>query len=322
MVDDVLGGIFGGLFGSGSSGISKAAAQCFGQGAANTIRSLLTPLIGAISTFGYVQQFNLQQDALALAERGVVIAERTIELSERNYNEIAIPIFQRFRDYFDDCVPDMKNVQRAFIDKSMACEEYTADFDGQEGRARGQVAPQFDAARKQVRRSRGKGSIGYVKDQDIRISIAQAVATSNAVNLAYRFEDNRKIVLDQQCFERCQAGAAMASSITAQAFNGLNGAASVVNSALSQVQGATGNLIAQLNETAQSVQNNADFFGSIANGGFRFLGANTFQGPQSNGVIGSPFGFGGGGGGFGLGSFGIGGVGINGGIFGGGSGIF
>ena len=303
-IGSVLGGVLGGIFGGGDGdgGISKSAAQCFGQGAASTWALALSPLIAAASTFGLIRQYELQRDALALAERGVVIAERTIELSERNYNEIAVPIFQRMRDYFDDCVPDMKNVQRAFIDKAFGCEEYVPDYEGQEARAKFRVASQFTQARKQTRRSRGKGAVGYICDQDIRFSIAQAQAASDAANRGYRFEDARKIQLDQQCFERCQVAASLANSITGQVFNGLNGAASVVNNALTGVSRASNSLVEQLNQAANSTTNNADFFGSIANGGFNFLGSNSFQAPATNSVFGSPFGFGGGGSGFGGGS--------------------
>ena len=314
-IGQVLGGVLGGLLGGGGDGggISQAAAACFGIKSTTAQAAYIAPLAGIIGTFGFIRQYELQRDALALSERGVILAERAMELAERQYNEIALPIFQRFKNYFDECVADMKVWQRRFIEKAFECDEYEAQYDEQEGRARARVSAQFDSAEKQIARSRGKYSVGHVCNQNIRLSIAKAMALSDAANRGYRFEDAKKVRLDQQCFERCQAGASVASSITGQAFNGLNGAASGTNNAVRNVQSSATTLVAQLNEAANFTTQNADFFGGLANGAFRFLGANTFQPPQTGGVIGSPSGFGTNtGGGFGVGGFGgLGGQGTN-----------
>lgn len=299
-----LGDIFnevGDIFGIGGTGsgqvISKSAAECWGKGAVDCRNSFertwLPALAGIIGTYGYIRQYELQRDALALQERAIRVAERGIELAERNYNEIAVPVFQRFRDYFDNCVDKMKEYQTRFIEKAFECEEYEADYEGQAGRVKGRISANFDSIRMKVRRSRGKYSTGYVCNEDIRLGIAEGIALSDATNRAYRYEDAKKIRLDQQCFERCQVAASLANSISAQAFNGLNGGASLTQSGLARIQTAQGQLAQAQNNAAQQTSQFADFFGGIANGAFQFVGFSTFQAPQQSGVFGAPQGFGG-----------------------------
>lgn len=225
-------------------------------------------LSGLIGVYSLVRQHQIQRDYLRLAEEQVEQAERYLLLSEDNYNNIAVPTFRCQKDLFDRYLSDFSGRESEFLTDAFKFDEFTPDYDVQEGRALGAVSAAFGRARQQRRRNIGKYNTGRACHDIVETSIAEARASVAAVNTAYRYEEQRKFRFDQWYFQRRTAGVAMVSDMASRVVSGINQGVAGVNSALAGV----GSAVAASNQAFQFVENattnQANFFGSLGRTAF------------------------------------------------------
>ena len=276
-------------------------------------------LLGLVGIYGVVRQQQALEDQIRLQERVVGQADCYLDLAKRNYDEvtranyeeivrptfeqITVPAFECQKDLFNRYVGDMRDYEIRFLaDAYCEPKSYDPDFCTAQGRAMSTTQAQFDRARQDVGRRRGKFASGRCCSEEIQFSLAAATARVGAANAAYRDEVRLKFEIDQWYFRRRAAAAEFAANTRAQVISGVNGGIAAVNSGLSALAqgvsattsavGAVGGAVSGLTAAAGGLGDafgaQGSSFAAISNGAFSFLGYQTTQ--QSGGFGG--FGFG------------------------------
>jgi len=297
-----------------TSYISCLESQCQQNETLTNARNILLGLIGV---YGVIRQQQALEDQIKLQERVVGQADDYLQLAQRNYDEvtksnyeqvvrptfeqITVPAFQCQKDLFNRYDGDMRDYELRFLDDAYCLpKEYTPQFSAAQGRAMSAVQGQFDRARQDAARRRGKYASGRCCSEEISFSIAAATARVGAANDAYREEVRLKFEIDQWYFRRRAAAAEFAANARAQVISGVNGGVAAVNSGLSALSGAVGAASASVNAIGTAVGSltraagglgeafaaQGSSFAAISNGAFSFLGYQTTRQPTS-------FGFGG-----------------------------
>ena len=249
-----------------------------------TWRSVLAGLVGAYSV---VRQYQLNKRMVDLQERSVKVAEEYLKLAQRAYDEISLPTFNRLRDHFDYARDKWRPRLDEFMAEAFRLKEYRPQYAIAQGRAMSTVQSEFDKARKMRQRSRGRYEIGRACHEDILFAIAGAQARVAAADAAFRYEDTKKLKLDEWYWQRQSAGADAAANGLANAISGLNGAVAGVASGLSAISTGVARVAQAANQAEGAYGNMRDYWGTIGNGAFGMGGWNRwFQGGQS------PIGFG------------------------------
>lgn len=288
-------------------------SQCEQNDTLTTTRNLLLGLIGI---YGVIRQQQALEDQIDLQERVVDQADDYLDLAERNYNEvtranyeeivrptfeqITVPAFECQKDLFNRYDLDMRDFEIRFLDDAYCLPKtYDPDFCASQGRAMSTTQAQFDRARQDVARRRGKFASGRCCSEEVSFSIAAASARVAAANASYRDEVRLKFEIDQWYFRRRAAAAEFAANARAQVISGVNGGIAAVNSGLSALAqgvsaatsavGAVGGAVSGLTSAAGGLASafgaQGSSFASISNGAFSFLGYQTTQGNSGFGGL-------------------------------------
>lgn len=280
-------------------------ATCEQNDSLATVRNLLLGLVGI---YGVIRQQQALEDQIALQERVVDQADCYLDLAKSNYNDvtkanyeeivrptfeqITVPAFECQKDLFNRYVGDMRDYEIRFLaDAYCEPKSYDPDFCAAQGRAMSTTQAQFDRARQDVGRRRGKFASGRCCSEEIQFSIAAATARVGAANAAYRDEVRLKFEVDQWYFRRRAAAAEFAANARAQVISGVNGGIAAVNSGLSAlaqgvsaansgisaVGGAVNGLTSAAGGLGDAFAAQGSSFASISNGAFSFLGYQTTQ---------------------------------------------
>lgn len=273
-----------------------------------TLTNARNLLLGLVGVYGVIRQQQALEDQIDLQERVVDQADDYLSLATRNYDEvtkanyeevvrptfeqITVPAFECQKDLFNRYEGDMRGYELRFLDDAF-CEPklYEPDFCAAQGRAMSTTQAQFDRARQDARRRRGKYASGACCSEEISFSIAAATARVGAANAAYRDEVRLKLELDQWYFRRRAAAAEFAANTRAQVISGVNGGIAAVNSGLSALNqsvsgagaaiGAVGGAVNGLTSAARGLGDafgaQGSAFASLSNGAFSFLGYQTTQ---------------------------------------------
>lgn len=253
-----------------------------GQAYANAITTIGTQqntwqatLAGIIGTVGVIQQALLLERQVDLQERTVDQAQEYLDLTERSYEEVTLnayncqkELFTRYRDTFADCAEE-------FLTETKRLAAYTPAYDLQEGRAVSSVQRNIDRAEKRRKRQRGKYSTGACCHEGIWFSMEAARLSTDAANHAYRYEDDRKLRLDEWYFQRQSIGAQLVENMRAHVISGVNSGTTNVANGLNAIGNGVQALRASTSDLAGGIRDQASFFGSVANGAFRFAGFNN-----------------------------------------------
>lgn len=237
-------------------------------------------LMGIIGIYGFIKQADLLERQTDLQEEVVEQGREYLELAQRTFEEVTLDayrcqkgLFERFKNLFQKC-------ESEFLDESKRLVEYEPKYKVQEGRAVSSVQAAMDRARKRRSRQRGKYATGQCCHEDIWFAMETARLEVDAVNHAYRYEDDKKIRLDDWYWSRQTTGAQMVENMRAQVINAVNGGVSNVSGGLSSIGSALGELRLGTNGLSGALRDQASFFGTLSNGAFRAAG---FTGGQQAG---------------------------------------
>ena len=232
---------------------------------------------GLIGVYSIVQQHQLNKRMTDYAERNVVVAENYYQLALTNYNDIVRPAYDRSEAYWDHFVSDLQSYEVDFATAAFANTTWTPDYVAQQGRAVAGVQRGFDIAIRQASRSVGPYHTGMCCSTETMINIARGHAVGAIANAAYRHEDEKKIRMEDIYFDRKTAGVSAIAGVSGNAASMLTG--SVSNSArgldaVGRAASAGGEAYGQMANATASM---SDFWGSIGNGAFSFMGYSGFD---------------------------------------------
>lgn len=258
-------------------------------------QQLLSTIIGI---YAYVKQWEAIKEQIKIAQRYVAIAERYLSLAEDNYHNIAVPTWERQRDLFDRYKTDFAHRENEYVAEAFRLKEYQPDHKLWEGRALGMVQSRFDRSIQQRMRQIGKYNRGRACHESLQFAIMRGLATVDAMNHGFRYEEEKKRFLDQWFWQRQTAGVKVVETMRGHVISGINGGVAGANSAMQVVGSSVRNLGSATEMLMGAWANMADFWGGIGNSAMQMAGYG--QGRS----LGMPFGFSGNTGGEGSHSFG------------------
>lgn len=275
--------------------ISPGAAAQFGENAANAWSAVYETevdrkyavedrrvqwqevLAGLIGTYSIVQQYNLNRRMVELAERAQDSADELKDLSIQNYNEIIKAAFDKACDYWNRYLNTLSQYEPRYMQDAFANTDYDPEYATQKGRAMAGVQRSFDVAIKAAHRARSPYAVGACCDATTRLNIARANAMVALSNASYRYEDQKKITLEEQYFQRKTAGMRVLASIAGLAGNMMTGAAGLSSAGINAVSNAVSQGNDAYGQMANAVAGMGDFWGTIGSGAFRYMGYNSFN---------------------------------------------
>lgn len=247
-------------------------------------QNLLSSLIGI---YAYVKQYEAIKKQIAIAERYVAIAEKYLRLAEDNYFKIAVPTWERQRDLFDRYKTEFAHRENEYVGEAFRLKEYQPDHKLWEGRAIGLVQSRFDRSIQQRMRQLGKYNRGRACHESLQFAVLRGLATVDAMNHGFRYEEEKKRFLDQWFWARQTAGVKVVETMRGHVISGINGGVAGTNNAFGAVNAAVRNFGDATENLMGAWANMADFWGGIGNSAMK--GAGYAQGRS----LGMPFGFGG-----------------------------
>ncbi|MFV0512503.1 MAG: hypothetical protein ACK5MY_02535 [Jhaorihella sp.] len=215
-------------------------------------------LAGLVGTYGLIRQYELM-------ERQVDLNERVVDYTERNYDEIALPAYEHNEDLFVRYETDFAPYELEYINEAKSKLEYTPDYEGQAGRAMAGVGEQFTRLRQRRTRQRRKYATGECCSENLLLDVMQAQALAQASNRGYRYEDERKLRLEEWYWSRYASGAQLVETMRANVISG-------VNSGVANASGAVGQITAAARGATDAINTRASFFGTLSNGAFQLAG--------------------------------------------------
>lgn len=253
--------------------MSQAAAMAAwvgGYGAPIAIADAVLKTV--VGTYGTIRQFELYERQTGLMERGVTQAQDYLTLARRTYDEVATPTQDRLRRLFDRFLADFAGYESPYVLESQRLKTYVPAYELQEGRALAAVRARFDRAARARQRQVGRYSAGRVADDALQFAIAAALAQTDAANAAYRYEDAKKISLEEWYWSRQSDGLRYVGNMQGNAISALNGAAAGMSGALNAIGNGVGRVGQALAGVGAAVGNNAQANAALANGAFRSIG--------------------------------------------------
>lgn len=274
--------------------ITPEAARVWGleavQETSSTQNAFLTAyqvLLGLIGTYGVIAQSQRLDDMVELNERQVVVAERYVGLAEDNYRDVTLETFERQRDLFDRYVTTFQAFEQEFVDEARRLIEYIPRYSVQEGRAVANVGMTFGALRRRRQLQRSRYDCGAHANESLIMDMAEAAAGVDALNRGYRYEDEKKLQLDQWYWSRYTTFGQFVDGMRAHVITGINGGAAGATQGIHAITGAVGQMGQAVQGMTSALGDQASFFGSLSNGAFTQLG--FLMGQQSVPTIGSAF---------------------------------
>jgi hypothetical protein len=233
-----------------------------------------------IGTYGYIKQWQINERMVELAERNTDRADANFALTKQAYDTITVPSFNRMRDLYDRYTT-FQGREDQYVNRAYAKEEYCPDYDLQEGRAISRAQVLFDKAALQQRRAVGKYNTGRACHNATYFAIEAAKAKTDAANIAYRYEDQKKIHMDEIYWKRFTQGAMFVQHLGDRGVTGLTGANNYANNALGSMTASTRLSMEAGAQMAGALANQSGMWGSIAQSAFKGLGYQSgMQGQQ------------------------------------------
>jgi len=247
----------------------------------DTWQMLLSTLMGV---YGLIKQHELLDRQMKVAESMLALQQEYLGLSKANYFDIVVPTWTRQKDLYDRYVSQFAPYETAYMEDSFRLKEYTPQYALQEGRALAGVQNKFDKAFLQRRRQMGKYNSGRCCSEGTKFAILTALAKIDAANHGYRWEEAKKLQLDEWYWKRRTDGARIVDSMASRVVSGINGGTANAISGMNSMGNAYQGMQAAGNSVMGALSNQASFWGSVANFGFKNAG--YFAGRDSV----SPFG--------------------------------
>ena len=221
-----------------------------------------------VGIYGLVRQYQIQKDYLDETKAATAQAERYLKLAESAYQTISVPTFRCQKALFQRYLCDFSTYESRYVGDAFRLKEYDPKYQVQEGRAISTVQRMFDKARLQRQRINGKYNTGRACHDTTTMLIQQAQAKVAAANTAYRYEEERKLQLDDWYWQRRSAGIGVVGNMRANVITGLNGGATTANDGLGAVGRGVGRLSSAVDASGDAFANMADFWGGISRAGF------------------------------------------------------
>lgn len=225
-----------------------------------------------LGTYAVVQQYDLLERQTDMNERMVDYAERYLELAEDNYQDITLDAYQANRALFDRFVTSFQPFETEFLSEAGTLRTYTPNYAAQQGRATAGVGQQFTMIRQRRARQRNRYAMGECCHENLMLDIAQAGAMSDAMNRGYRFEDEKKLRLDDWYWQHYSQAMQLVENMRSNVITGLNGGVANATGAVSAISGMMSQANAAVRGAGEALQDQASFFGTLANGAFRMSG--------------------------------------------------
>lgn len=244
-------------------------------------RAVKEALLFAMGTYGVIKQWESLDEQIKLNERGVDQAQEYLELAQKNYEEITVRAFdcnkKLFDDYYEDCGP----CEATFKERAFEKYGFEPDHETSLSRAVSSARQAFTSSTKSQKRATSRFAVGMREELNHRRDVRQALAESHAVNIAYRFEDERHLTWDSYYWKRNQAGAAFCENMRAHVISGVNQGTANATGGIQGVGGGVGAINNAIANASGALTNMATFYGGLASDAFGFLGA---QIENQNGV--------------------------------------
>lgn len=234
--------------------------------------------VNLLGVYAVTQQYDLLERQTDLNERTVDYAERYLELAEDNYQDITLDAYQRQSDLYDRFTTLFQGFEQTFLDAASPLREYTPDYATQQGRATAGVGQQFSMIRQRRARQRSRYAAGECCHESLMLDIAQAQAMGDAMNRGYRYEDEKKYRMDEWYWQRFSQAMQMVENMRAGVITGLNGGVANATGAVGAIGSAIGQLSNAVRGASSAMQDQASFFGTLANGAFQYSGFQAGRG--------------------------------------------
>jgi hypothetical protein len=226
-----------------------------------------------LAAVGAYKQYDMYEKQGKLFESQRDSIKKTTAIAESNYYDLFKPQFEWARNFMQNKVdPFAWGVLTGVVDCLNSICEYVKDT-AIEIRAKSKV-PAIIAKRQALSRRTMKSSqSGVCCDDNYRYTELAANLMVQAISVAERYEDDKKLKWDDFYLRRKSAAATIAGNMYATASNMLNGAASNIGNATNSIQSGANSGLNAVNGMAQSLGNQADFWGGAFNIGVGMLGS-------------------------------------------------
>ena len=233
-----------------------------------------------LAALGAYKQYDMYEKQGKLYESQRDSIKKTTAIAESNYYDLFKPQFEWARNFMQNKVdPFAWGVLTDVVACLNSICEYVKDT-AIEIRAKSKV-PAIIAKRQALSRRTMKSSqSGVCCDDNYRYTELAANLMVQAISVAERYEDDKKLKWDDFYLRRKSDAATIAQGMYATASNMLNGAASNVGNATNSIQSGANSGLNAVNGMAQSLGNQADFWGGLSTVGGSLFGdarANQFD---------------------------------------------
>lgn len=255
--------------------------------------SLMSSFMSLLGTYGLIRQWELLDRQTDLNERMVDYSERYLMLAEDNYQDITLDAYTGMRQLFDRFVANFQAFETEFLNFASQDKTYTANYPLHEGRAMAGVGQQYSLLRQRRARQRRRYDRGLCCSEDLTLDIAQAQALTDAAQRGFRYEDEKKMRLDEFFWSKYSTAMQMVENMRANVITGLNGGVANATGAIQAISGVLSQGIQATRGASAAIQDQASFFGTLSNGAFEAIGfsrgrqsVGTNYGPLTSGMTG------------------------------------
>lgn len=243
---------------------------------------IMGTFMSLLGTYALIEQHNLLERQTDLNERMVDYSERYLELAEDNYTEITLDAYRAQRSLFDRfAASPFQDFEEEFLEMATERQEYTPDYALHEGRAVAGVGQQYTLLRQRRARQRRRYNAGLCCHENLMLDIAQANAVVDAQNRGFRYEDEKKMRLDEWYWQHISQAMQVVENMRANVITGLNGGVANATGAVSAISGVLSQGISAARGASAAIQDQASFFGTLSNGIFEAIGFGRGRGSVS-----------------------------------------
>ena len=197
---------------------------------------------------GYKKAAELASAAMAAVATintaaATAIAFRQLALANKYYD-----LAKEMRSYWNSTFRpnEIKQVNEAFNEP-----RYTPQYDVVAGRYLASVKQQFQKTMDKVATSARRYCCGMTAAMMRDIAVAQAMAESDAINLAYRYEDARKQIFDDRRWDRRQAAVALGRDLLSHVNSYMSNASNTYSAPRDYLQGMANSMMESWNTNWQ-----------------------------------------------------------------------
>ena len=233
-----------------------------------------------LTLLGAYKQYDMyeKQGELYEAQRDAI--GKASAIAESNYYDLYKPQYEWARNFLQNKVdPYAWGILNDVTNCLNSICEYVKDT-AIEIRAKAKI-PAIIAKRQALSRRTMKSSqSGVCCDDNYRYAELSASLMVQAISIGERYEDDKKFKWDGFYANRKSSAAQIAQNMYSTGSNMLTGASSNITNATQQIQAGVNSGLNAINGMATSMNNQADFWGGVANTGFSLFGndqANRFN---------------------------------------------